>query len=224
MKNIPTCYAETIPTIIITSALGSQSTIRVQERPKGSLSFQSSTSLSHRSPAIPKKEERTVAPAHHSASSRHTTPWTLLAASIVEHSRPAGTKSDGSLVCAIAASTRRCRWALGPGTVSLVVSVCAIGRTNSIHLAPERIDDDAYSLVAGSCVIGVADVELDCHGDLAFVAREVPAVEGNICGLHGCGAGVFFLVDFAVDFAVGFAVCFAVGFAVGFVVGEWRHV
>ena len=127
----------------------------------------------------------------------------LLAASIAEHSRPAGTKSDGSLVCVIAVWRRRCRWALGPDTVSLAVSLSATGRTNSIHLAPQRIDDDAYSLVAGSCVVGVADVELDCHGDLAFVAGEVPTIEGNICRLHRCVSGVAFLVGFGCRFVVG---------------------
>lgn len=77
------------------------------------------------------------------------------------------------------------------------------GGTDSIHLAPERVDDDANGLVGGSCVVGVADVELDRHGDLALVAREVPAIEGNTGGLHGC--------------------LFAVGFANRFAVGKLRH-
>lgn len=106
----------------------------------------------------------------------------------------------------IAASTRRCRWAPGPGTVSRVVSVCAAGRTDSIHLAPERINDYADSFVAGDCVVGIADVKLDCHGDLAFVAGEVPAVEGNMCRLHGCRLAVGFTTDCTVGFARPFAV------------------
>lgn len=58
-------------------------------------------------------------------------------------------------------------------------------KTDSIHLAPEGVDDYAEGLIAWNGVVGVADVKLNCHGDLAFVAREVPAVEGNIRGLHG---------------------------------------
>ena len=104
----------------------------------------------------------------------------LLAANTGEHNKPAGTKPDDSLVCALATSKRRCRWAPVPGTVSRVVSVCVTGRTDSSHLAPERVDDYANGLIAGSGIVGIADVELDCHGDLAFVAREVPAVEGNV--------------------------------------------
>lgn len=59
------------------------------------------------------------------------------------------------------------------------------GKTDSIHLAPKSVDDYADSLIARNCVAGVANVKLDCHGDLAFVAGEVPAVEGNIRGFHG---------------------------------------
>ena len=126
-----------------------------------------------------------------------------LAASTAEHNRPAGTEPDDSPVCAIAASKRHCRWAPEPGTVSVgIISRCVVGRTDSIHLAPERVDDHANRLVAGRGVVGVADIKLDCHGDLAFVAGEVPAVEANICGFHGCHV--------AVGFVVGFARCFAV--------------
>ena len=95
----------------------------------------------------------------------------------------------------------------GSGNLVLLVwsvSVCGYrGGTDSIHLAPERVDDDANGLVGGSCVVGVADVELDRHGDLALVAREVPAIEGHTGGLHGC--------------------LFAVGFANRFAVGKLRH-
>ena len=59
------------------------------------------------------------------------------------------------------------------------------GWTDSIHLAPERVDDHADGFVAGGRVVGVADIELDRHGDLALIAREVPAVEGNMSGFHG---------------------------------------
>ena len=84
-------------------------------------------------------------------------------------------------------------------------------KTDSIHLAPEGVDDYADGLIAWNGVVGVADVKLNCHGDLAFVAREVPAVEGNIRGLHGwC-------------FVVGCLVGFAVGFATRFVVGMFWH-
>lgn len=148
------------------------------------------------------KTQQTVVQAHRSASSRHTTRWSLLAASTAEHNRPGGTESDDSQVCGIAASKRHCRWAPEPGTVSVVVSLCVVGRTDSIHLAPERVDDHANSLVAGRGIVGVADIKLDCHGDLAFVAREVPAIEVNICGFHECHV--------AVSFVVGFAHCFAV--------------
>lgn len=86
--------------------------------------------------------------------------------------------------------------------VGLLVQ-CITGKTNSIHLAPERIDDYTDSLVAGNRVVRVADVEFDCHGDLALIAREIPAVEGNMCGLHRW--------------------CFIVGHAVCFVVGIFSH-
>lgn len=59
------------------------------------------------------------------------------------------------------------------------------GKTNSIHLAPKRVDDYTNSLIARDCVAGVANIKLDCHSDLALVTREIPAVEGNICGFHG---------------------------------------
>ena len=72
-----------------------------------------------------------------------------------------------------------------PGTVSQVVSACVLGKTDSIHLAAERVDDHTDSLIARDCVIGVADIKLDCHGDLAFVAREIPAIEGDIRRFHG---------------------------------------
>lgn len=90
--------------------------------------------------------------------------------------------------------------------------------TDSIHLAPESIDDDANGLIARDFVVGVADVKLDCHGDLAFVAREGPAVEGHVRGLHG---GCRFVVGLAVRFVV--VVGFAVGFAGGFAVRRFRH-
>ena len=54
------------------------------------------------------------------------------------------------------------------------------GTTDSIHLAPQRIDDSTDSIIAGDCVVGVADVKLDRHGDLTLVAGEAPAVEGDI--------------------------------------------
>lgn len=92
-----------------------------------------------------------------------------------------------------------------------MISACDVGRADSIHLAPERIDDYADRLVARDCVVGVSDVELDCHGDLAFVAGEVPPVEGNICGFHGWCLGV------------GFGVGLAVGFSGRFAVGRSRH-
>ena len=90
-------------------------------------------------------------------------------------------------------------------------------KTDSIHLAPEGVDDYADGLIAWNGVVGVADVKLNCHGDLAFVAREVPAVEGNIRGLHGwCFVVGCFVVG---CFVVGCLVGFAVGFATRFVVG-----
>ena len=58
-------------------------------------------------------------------------------------------------------------------------------KTDSIHLAPQSIDDDADSLITGDGVVRVPDIKLDRHSDLAFVAGEVPTVEGNICGFHG---------------------------------------
>ena len=58
-------------------------------------------------------------------------------------------------------------------------------KTDSIHLTPQSIDDHADSLIAGDGVVRVPDIKLDRHSDLAFVAGEVPAVEGNICGFHG---------------------------------------
>ena len=83
--------------------------------------------------------------------------------------------------------------------------------TDSIHLTPESIDNHTNGLIAWNGIVGVADIELDCHSDLAFVAREVPAVEGNICGFHGgCSAVVS-------------AVAFAVAFAARFVVGTFWH-
>ena len=135
-------------------------------------------------PSNLKKASRTSAPAHHSASSTHTTLWSLLAANTGGHSRLADTKSDDFRVCAIERSKRRCRWVREPGTVSYVVSAGVSGETDSIHLAPERVDDHTNSLVARNCVVGVANVKLDCHGDLALIAGEVPAVERNICGFH----------------------------------------
>ena len=125
MNDIPACYVKSNAIIIIiTSALGSQSTIGVQEWAECSLGFQSKTTISHLLRAIFEKIRRTVVQAHHSASSRHTIRWSLLAASMAEHNRPASTKPDDSPVCAIEASTRRCRWAPEPGTVSVVVSLC----------------------------------------------------------------------------------------------------
>ena len=70
--------------------------------------------------------------------------------------------------------------------------------TDSIHLSPESIDDDANSLIAGNRAIGVANVKLDCHGDLTFVTREVPTVKRNICRFHGWCPVVMFAVGFAV--------------------------
>ena len=67
-----------------------------------------------------------------------------------------------------------------------LVSVRVIeGETDSIHLAPERVDDDANRLIAGGYVVRIADVQLDCHGNLAFIAGKAPAVEEDMCGLHG---------------------------------------
>lgn len=105
---------------------------------------------------------------------------------------------DGFRVYAIAASKPRCRWVQDPGTVSPVVSACFMGKTDSIHLAPQRVNDYTNCLVAGDCVVGVADIKLDCHSHLAFVAREVPTVEGNVRGFHGwCSVDVGFVVGFA---------------------------
>ena len=91
------------------------------------------------------------------------------------------------------------------------VSACDTGRTDSIHLSPKRVNDYTNSLVAGDRVVRVADIELDRHGDLAFIAGEIPSVEGNICGFHGWCLVVGFVVGFAVGFCVGFSGCFAMG-------------
>ena len=85
------------------------------------------------------------------------------------------------------------------------------GKTDSIHLSPQRIDDNTDGIIAGDCVVRVANVKLDRHGDLTLVAREAPAVEGDICGFHGWW------------FAVGFTVGFPVGSARRFVVGLFWH-
>ena len=87
----------------------------------------------------------------------------------------------------------------------------ATGKTDSIHLTPQRIDDSTNSIIAGDRVVRVADVKLDCHSDLTLVAGEAPPVEGDIGGFHGwC-------------FVVGFTVGFSVGSARRFVVGMFWH-
>ena len=89
-----------------------------------------------------------------------------------------------------------------------LVSACVIeGETDSIHLTPERVDDDANSLVAGGYVIRIADVQLDCHCNLTFITGKAPAVEGDMCGLHGQWC-------FIVGLAIGFAVVWTVGLVV----------
>ena len=128
------------------------------------------------------------------------------------HSRLADTKSDDFRVGAIAALRRRCRWERVPGTVSWVVSACVTGTTDSIHLSPESVDDDTNSLIAGSRVVGVADIEFDRYGDLTLVTREIPAIEGDVCGFHGC------------CLVIRRSVGFAVGFAARFIVGKFWHV
>lgn len=87
------------------------------------------------------------------------------------------------------------------------------GGTDSIHLAAQRVDDDAHGLVARGRVERVAGVELERHGDLAFVAGEGVVVEGDVGGFHGGGWGVGFVVVLVVLLAVGLLL--VVGFAVG---------
>ena len=99
-----------------------QRTIRVQKRPQCSLSFQSSThTYSLAIPHPPRSRPNTTiiltaAQAPHSASSTHSTHYSLPAASTASRSKPAGTELDGSLPYVNAGPKRRCRWALGPGT------------------------------------------------------------------------------------------------------------
>ena len=85
-----------------------------------------------------------------------------------------------------------------------LVSACVTeGETDSIHLAPERVNDDTNSLIARSCTVRIEDVQLDCHGNLAFITGKAPAIEGNMRGLHGQR---LFFVGLVIGFAVGLTV------------------
>ena len=102
------------------------------------------------------------------------------------------------------------------------------GGTDSIHLAAEGVDDYAHGLVARGFVEGVADVEFDRHGDLAFVAGEGVVVEGDVGGFHGGGRGGgrrgFVVVVVVVVVGGGSVVWFAKWFGVGLGVGElFKH-